>query len=115
MSISQKAIGRRLRAVREERKISRKDAAQAVGISSILLSRIETGKSTMTIELISKICSYFCVSEAEILLGIDIPADIGLDSRFRDTASLCSEYTVETMLEVCRIIAKVEECARKEA
>ena len=115
MSISHKAVGRRLRTAREEQKISRKDAAQAIGISSILLSRIETGKSTMTIEMLSKICAYFGVSESEILWGIDLPINIELDSRFRDVVSSCSESTVDTILEVCRIIAKVEESVRKES
>lgn len=46
-------------------------------------------------------------------MGIDVPEDIELDSRFRKTASSCSDDTVEAMLEVCRIIAKVEEKARK--
>ncbi len=80
MSISQKAIGQRLRTAREKQGISRKDAAQAVGISNVLLSRIETGKSTITIELLVKLCAYLMISETEILLGIDVPSDIGIRS-----------------------------------
>ncbi|MBQ7885592.1 MAG: helix-turn-helix transcriptional regulator [Clostridia bacterium] len=108
MSLSMETIGRRLRAVREEKGYSREDIAQRLGISSNRLSRIETGKSSISLDVLVKLCSILQVSETKIILGTDVSPNLESNARFQKLAAECSEYTVEAMLQVCKRIAEIE-------
>lgn len=62
-------VGKRVRRIREQTKMSREAFAERVGISSQFLAEIEGGKKGMSAETLFKICSRFAVSADYILLG----------------------------------------------
>lgn len=56
--VSNEAFGERVRLLREEQKLSRKQLADAIGVDPSRLLRIETGVGTPTID------QYFALAEA---------------------------------------------------
>lgn len=62
-----KNIGYKLRNMREERNISSKDFAEAIGVSTSKYSKIENNKLALGIDELRKVCDYYSVLADEIL------------------------------------------------
>ena len=62
-------IGRRVRGVRTQFKLTREQFAEKVGISPQFLAEIENGKKGMSAETLFKLCTAFDISSDYILLG----------------------------------------------
>ena len=61
-------FSRRLAMLRQDNKISQKDAAAALGISQALLSHYERGRRGCNLEFLLKVADYYNVS-CDYLLG----------------------------------------------
>ncbi|MBC7247638.1 MAG: helix-turn-helix transcriptional regulator [Actinobacteria bacterium] len=59
-------IGARLREVRNARKLSIRKVSEATGFSVSFLSRLETGKSSITVKNLLKLLQYYGVTLADI-------------------------------------------------
>jgi len=64
-----KLLGQRLRQVREERNIPRKEMAELLNVTKTQISDIENGKSGTNLERFYLLCDRYKVS-ADYLLGI---------------------------------------------
>ncbi|WP_179009620.1 helix-turn-helix domain-containing protein [Winogradskyella forsetii] len=65
--VLQIAIGKRIREVREVKKIPQQDLAGACNIEKSNLSRIEAGNTNPTLYTLGKIADRLCVSLSELL------------------------------------------------
>ncbi|MER3388794.1 MAG: helix-turn-helix domain-containing protein [Microcella sp.] len=81
-------IGQELRRAREERKLSLRAVAGAVGVSASLLSQVETGKTHPSVSTLYALVNYLGVS-LDGLLGHPTAAasPLGLDSRPGDSST----------------------------
>ena len=64
-----KILGTRLRQIREEKEISRRELAEFLNVTKTQISDIENGKSGTNLDRFSQLCNYYKVS-ADYLLGI---------------------------------------------
>lgn len=64
-------IGRRIRKARKIKKLSQEDLAEAVGITSVYVSRIETGNAHISLELLFKLAYQIDITPGYILSGAD--------------------------------------------
>jgi transcriptional regulator with XRE-family HTH domain len=64
-------VGRALRTLRQQRRMTQRDVAEAAGVSSALLSSWETGKHGLHLESLDKVMA---------VLGVDL-ADVGMEVR----------------------------------
>ena len=64
-----KEFGKRFLGLRTERGLTRKQVAEALGVSVRLISYWENGERECDFSMLIKICSFFSVS-ADYLLGI---------------------------------------------
>lgn len=62
-------MNKRLKQIREEKGISQKDVANALGVTISCYSNYEQGIRLPSIEVVIKICKFFNVS-ADYLLGL---------------------------------------------
>ncbi|MFZ2491326.1 MAG: helix-turn-helix transcriptional regulator, partial [Thermoanaerobaculia bacterium] len=62
-------IGEALRSVRTARAMSLSEVATAAGISTATLSRIETGKQSLDVAVLVRICAILHVPAAQLLGG----------------------------------------------
>ena len=65
-----KALGRRLRALRNERSLTLSEVAQGVGVSTGLLSQVETGVCSPSVKTLLAISSYLKVDMAELFVEL---------------------------------------------
>lgn len=79
-----KAIGAKLRAVRQARRMTLLDLAQQTGLSSSMLSLLERGKSAPSIGTLVAIGSALGVPTAEVLAGPIAPRPLASVSRRAD-------------------------------
>ena len=69
-----KILGTRLRQIREEKEISRRELAEFLNVTKTQISDIENGKSGTNLDRFYQLCNYYKVS-SDYLLGItDDPA-----------------------------------------
>ena len=63
-----KILGTRLRQIREEKEISRRELAEFLNVTKTQISDIENGKSGTNLDRFYQLCDYYKVS-ADYLLG----------------------------------------------
>ena len=68
-------LGDRLRKLRENKDLKQKEAAVALGVSSVNLNRYETGKHSPDLETLSKLAKFFGVTTDYLLGRVDNPTD----------------------------------------
>ena len=61
----------KLRNVRESKKISRKEIANYLNVSSSLISEIEAGRTRLSIDIFLELCEYYEINPLEILKNDD--------------------------------------------
>ena len=61
MDLSNEAIGRRIRQVREERGYTREKLAELADISADFIWEIEAGRKSMKVQILGRIASALCV------------------------------------------------------
>ena len=82
MNINQKEIGQRIAKIRLENGLTQEKLARTLNISTEHLGRIETGKRSVSVELLADLSFYFNVSTDYILLGKFVkPNEIKLSLR----------------------------------
>ena len=72
MSIVVAPIGERIKALRKQKKISQKDLAEKLGITSNTLYRYEHGDISISLEMLHKIAEALDMSFLELVDGISI-------------------------------------------
>lgn len=63
----QPALGRALRAARDERRLSLQDVAEATAVSASFLSLVETGKSDITLGRLTRLINFYGVSLTDLV------------------------------------------------
>ena len=70
MSLSKELLGKRISDVRKAKNLTRANLSEMIGISEKYLSRVESGKQTPSVIVVTKICEALCVS-TDSLLSMD--------------------------------------------
>ena len=83
MEINQEKVGKRIRGKREERGLSQKALAEAVGISPPAINRFEKGIKAPSIDTLAKLAKVLGVS-TDFLLGSGEEDDIFVDEDVKD-------------------------------
>lgn len=100
MAISQVNLGKTLKKIRSKR-FTQEEIAEAVGLSTTQVSKIECGHASIYLDKLDKWCELIGVSVVEVLSGADMARGEG---RFAElTAGRSPEFT-EKLLEICENI-----------
>jgi len=69
----QPELGARLRLLRQERRLTLSEVANATGISASFLSLVESGKNDLTISRLARLCSYYRLGVEDVLHSLAPP------------------------------------------
>ena len=116
MSNSQQIFSRNLKILLENKKATRPELAQFVGVSTATVSDWINGKQFFSRKTIDKLCDYFCISPAQLLSesGEVKPSSYDektlLDSfrKLNDTNKNALLVTVQTLLNAQAALEKTE-------
>jgi len=108
MAISASILGKRLKKIRLQKKLTQEFIAEKVDFSIEHLGRIENGKKPVYLHKLGLWCDALDVPIEEVLTGAAIPANSGYNRQFGEIAEGCSEETIAAMLDVCRRMAEIE-------
>ncbi|UAK17597.1 helix-turn-helix domain-containing protein [Sporolactobacillus terrae] len=102
-----KALGDRLKELRESKRLSQKEAASRFGITNFQLSRYETGKANPDPDLIAKFAEYYEVT-SDYLLGLsDIKnPEKRSESRFFFDLDDATEEDLEDLEQVYKMLQR---------
>ena len=104
-NLSLEQVGKRLRRIRSQTKLTREQFAEQVGISPQFLAEIENGKKGMSAETLFKICTRFDLSADYILLGKSSTAQ--LSNPIRTALDNFSDPYIELTEDIIKAIEKV--------
>lgn len=99
-------IGKRIREIRTNKKMSQADLADKANISLSQVSDIETGKSSMRLTTFIGIVEALQVS-ADVLLRTDIPEVNNIyKSEFAELLEDCTPIEIESILKIVKEVKK---------
>lgn len=88
-------LGMKLKALRQERGITQKQLAEAMGLVTASISSYETGGNYPSAEIIIKLCRFFNVS-ADYLLGLNDTREFNMtdltDEQYQTVISLITQF-----------------------
>jgi len=107
MSLNYHIIGKRIRRIRRQQKLSQQVLAEMIGKSPSYLSMVENGQKTPSLEMLVDVANELKVT-ADVLLGEcinnnDSVVGADFDSLFRD----CSEYERRIIIDSARELKKL--------
>lgn len=71
MLFNQVAYGKRIRMLRKQLGLTQEQLAEELHISDVHLRRLETGRSTGSVDLVIEIAAFFNISVDYLLLGVN--------------------------------------------
>ena len=114
MLVSYRVIGRNIREARRNKGLTQADVAESLGISLLHYGRLERGDRRAALEQIAAIAHTLEVSVSSLLEGCvealneDGAGKKTIGTEIESTAAGCKKQTRETMVEVCRILARAD-------
>ena len=114
MLVSYRVIGRNIREARRNKGLTQADVAESLGISLLHYGRLERGDRRAALEQIAAIAHTLEVSVSSLLEGcVEALNDDGagkktIGTEIESIADGCKKQTRETMVEVCRILARAD-------
>lgn len=114
MLVSYRVIGRNIREARRNKRLTQADVAESLGISLLHYGRLERGDRRAALEQIAAIAHTLEVSVSSLLEGCvealneDGAGKKTIGTEIDSIAAGCKKQTRETMVEVCRILARAD-------
>ena len=114
MLVSYRVIGRNIREARRNKGLTQTDVAESLGISLLHYGRLERGDRRAALEQIAAIAHTLEVSVSSLLEGCvealneDGAGKKTIGTEIESIAAGCKKQTRETMVEVCRILARAD-------
>ena len=107
MSVNFKSIGRKIKAVRMQSKMTQAELAERTGMSDVYISYIETGTKRASLNAILKIVYVFKIS-LDSLVYDDLPARLPIIYReFAELLADCDSVEREQILKTASAYKKV--------
>lgn len=105
--VDYKLIGSRIKNFREQKKLTQERVAEAVGISSVYLSKIENGKVRPTLDTLAAICDCLACDLGSLLLHAASESDHYENETvvklFRSCAANVKPIAIRLLEELSRI------------
>ena len=114
MLVSYRVIGRNIREARRNKGLTQADVAESLGISLLHYGRLERGDRRAALEQIAAIAHTLEVSVSSLLEGCvealneDGAGKKTIGTEIESIAAGCKKQTRETLVEVCRILARAD-------
>ena len=102
---AQKRVGKRIRALRESRKLTQEILSQMAGFTQKYLGEVERGTGNITLELLTKLADALGVSLASIMDNDQEQPKEGLVMEITRMAPLLSEKDAQIVYRMTKMLA----------
>ena len=96
-------IGNRIKKLRQERELTQKELASALGVGASTIGMYETGKRSLDNEMLSNMSNYFGVSSDYLLCISDIRNPKGLQEKAKTKANEILSAFEESGIDISTI------------
>lgn len=108
MKIDYVSIGKRIRILRKKFKLTQEQLAERAGISAVYISRIENGKTKMSLETLLKLSLILKVNLDYLLSGIYIDTCHSSDD-ITTLLQKCSSKTLRVVKKILPVLIEEQE------
>ncbi len=105
MSLDYKLMGERLRKARIKKGYTQEKLAEILKVSVAYVSRIETGKTHISLKRLNEVCILLDTTEAHILNGASNNSNLYLNNEFNSILKDCSSKDKELIYQIATIIS----------
>ena len=109
MNFDYTAIGKKIKKIREQQNITQEQLAELLGVSSAYISKIERGKTTLSLGTLSNLCTCLEVSLIVVLTGTLPSSQDYLRNDVIELLKDCSPQKVQLITEIIRNIKEYNE------
>ncbi|MCT4687510.1 helix-turn-helix domain-containing protein [Vallitalea sp.] len=102
--IDYKLIGKRIKESRKLTKLTQENVSEILKVSPEYISRIETGKAKINLEMLVKVSNIFNISPAYLLTGIDTQSTDYLNPEMNALLKDCPPDKIKAISEMIKII-----------
>lgn len=109
MSFDYTVIGKRIKKIREEKGYTQEKVAEALSVSSAYISKIERGKTSLSIETLANICECLETSPIFVLTGTLPKSEDYLRNDIEMMLKECSPEKIQLITQIIRKIVEYKE------
>lgn len=102
-------IGKRIRKIREDKGLTQEDLAEKLDVSNAYISKIERGRTTLSLERLSGLCRVLEESPEYILQGTDQSSDDYLRHEIIAMLEGCSAEKIRLIAQIIKPIIDFQE------
>jgi transcriptional regulator with XRE-family HTH domain len=102
-------IGKRIKASREEKGLTQESLAEKLDVSNAYISKIERGKTSISLDRLSELCEVLEESTEYILTGADSSSDDYLRNEIIIMLEDCSPAKIKLIAQVIKSIIEYRE------
>ncbi len=101
-------IGRRIKCVRTERKLTQEELADKINVSVAFMSRIERGNSKINLNRLTQIAEILMVSPGYLLTGSNTNSKDYLREDFKKILDKCTPEQQRLIYAISELISKTD-------
>ncbi|MBP3040407.1 helix-turn-helix transcriptional regulator [Bacillaceae bacterium Marseille-Q3522] len=109
MSFDIKTIGKRIKKARAGKGLTQEKLGEKLGVTGAYISKIERGRTTVSLDNLSKLSSILEVSPLEILIGASSSSNDYLRNEITDMIKDCSAEKIRLIADVIKPIIEYKE------
>lgn len=108
MALDYKLMGERLKKARIKKGYTQEKLAEIMKVSIAYVSRIETGKTHISLKRLNELCIVLDTTESYILNGVSDESSSYLNNEFSSILKDCSSREKELIYQIASIISDKE-------
>lgn len=106
MVIDYLSIGQRIKAARKEKNFSQERLAEHLDVTAVYVSRIENGKTKLSLELLVKISIFLEFSPGYFLSGNILYPNENISHELVQLLENCSSQKMRMIMDIIKVITK---------
>ncbi len=108
MAMDYSVIGRRIRTLRQERKMKQEQLADSIDVSVAFMSRIERGSTQINLKRLIQIAEILNVSPGYLLTGSNVESKDYLKEEFRQVLENCTPEQQRLIYQISELVSKTD-------
>ena len=108
-----KLIGERIKSARKEKGYTQENISERLGVATVYLSRIETGKAKVSLKRLAEIAQILDKNISEFVTGTKFEEKTYLEKDMSNLLATCSKKKQRLIYNVAKIIANMDVVDKK--
>ena len=100
--IDYELVGSRIKNARKEKNIFQSELGERLNVSAEYISRVECGKTAVSLKMLDRICEQLSVNLEYLLFGIVVTKENYINNAFTNLLKECSEENLAKIVKVIK-------------